>query len=263
MSSEFTFISSVVGEEWEPIVSAGLVAALVFAVGSIAVGKLKTSKTPLVPDSRLTTRSFFELVAEFLLWLGDTAMGKENRKYIPLAGTIFLYILFSNLLGLVPGFVMPTHSFLFNMGIAATVFVLYNAWGIKEVGPKAYFMHLCGPVFQIGKFRFPLLCFLLFPIEVISHFIRPLSLSLRLFGNMTGDHTVVGVFTELTQGTVMFFIPVVFYILGTVVSLIQAFVFTLLTMIYIRLAVAHEDHGDEHGSESHGAGQEVGAHGHH
>ena len=262
--AEFTFISSVIGEEWESLASASLVAATIFGLGTLAVSKLRSSKSPLVPDSKFTVRSFFELVAELLIWLGDTAMGKENRKYLPFVGTIFLYVLCTNLLGLVPGFVMPTHSFLFNMGIAATVFVLYNAWGIMEVGPVAYFKHLCGPDFQVGAIKLPLLLPLLLPIEVISHFIRPLSLSLRLFGNMTGDHTVVGVFTELTQGTVMFFIPVVFYLLGTVVSLIQAFVFTLLTMIYIRLAVAHEDHGDDHGSESHGAhGQEAKEHGHH
>lgn len=255
MSSEFTFISSVVGPDWEPYVSAGLVAGLVVSAGTVAAGNLKSSKNPLIPESRLTIRGFFELVAELLLWLGDTAMGKENRKFLPFVGTIFLYVFFMNLLGLVPGFVMPTHGFLFNMGIAATVFVFYNAWGIKELGVVAYLKHLCGPDFKIKLLGFtlylPLLAPLLLPIEVISHFIRPLSLSLRLFGNMTGDHAVVGVFTKLTEGTPVFFIPVIFYILGTVVSLIQAFVFTLLTMIYIRLAVAHEDHGDEeHGAEA-------------
>lgn len=235
--AEFTFISSIVGEDWEPLVSAVLVAGCVYAVGMSALGRMRKAKNSLVPEPRFTHRSFFELVAELLVWLGDTAMGKENRKYLPFCGTIFIYVLTTNLLGLVPGFVMPTHSFLFNFGMAAVVFFLYNAWGIKEVGPVAYLKHLCGPVWWIAPF--------LLPIEVISHFIRPLSLSLRLFGNMTGDHTVIGVFTEMTHGTPFFFIPVVFYLLGTVVSVIQAFVFTLLTMIYIGLAVAHEDHGDE------------------
>ena len=140
---------------------------------------------------------------------------------------------------------MPTHGFLFNLGLAAVVFILYNFWGVKEVGIKAYLKHLWGPVLWLGPF--------LFPIEVISHLIRPLSLSIRLFGNMTGDHMVLGVFSSLTQGTPAFFVPLVFLFLGTIVSFMQAFVFTLLTMIYIRLAVTHDEHGhDEHGHNEHG-----------
>ena len=158
-------------------------------------------------------------------------MRSENRKYLPFVGTIFIYILFSNLLGLIPGFSMPTDSILFNLGIALVVFVLYNYWGIREVGAVAYFKHLLGPIWWIAP--------LLLVIEIISHIVRPISLSLRLFGNMTGDHIVLAVFTDLTK----YVFPVIFYGLGTFVCLMQAFVFTLLTMIYIRFAVAHdEDH---------------------
>ncbi len=248
--SEFTFISSVVGHDWEAPVAGALVATAIFACGSIGLRKMRASSNPLVPDSHLSFRNLFELIAEFLIGLGDSAMGKENRKYLPFVGTIFIYTLFMNLLGLVPGFVMPTHSFLFNCGIAAVVFILYNFWGIKEVGIVAYLKHMCGPSFNVLGMQIPLLLPLLFPIELVSHFIRPLSLSLRLFGNMTGDHAVVGAFTELTYGSPFFWIPVIFYLLGTVVCVIQAFVFTLLTMIYIGLAVTHEDHGDE-GHEHH------------
>ena len=116
--------------------------------------------------------------------------------------------------------------------MALVVFALYNYWGIKELGLKAYLHHLWGPVFAIGP--------MLFVIELISHCVRPVTLSLRLFGNMTGDHLALAIFSDLTQGTVAFFVPVAFYALGTIVCFIQAFVFSLLRMIYIRLAVAHE-----------------------
>ncbi len=219
--------------------SMAFVAITLVIVGLAGAKALKSAKNPLIPQKSMTLRTFFEIVAEFLVWLGDSAMGKENRKYLPFAGTLFLFILSMNMLGLIPGFVMPTHAAAINAGLAVTVFVAYNFWGIKEVGFLGYLKHMWGPVFAVG--------FFLFPIEIISHLIRPLSLTLRLFGNMTGDHIVLGVFTDLTRN-IYIPVPVVFYFLGTVVCFIQAFVFTLLTMIYIRLAVAHEEagSGDHH-----------------
>ncbi|MCB0345693.1 MAG: F0F1 ATP synthase subunit A [Bdellovibrionales bacterium] len=215
----------------ETLASAVLVGGLITAAGLAANAALKKKENPIVPDSRLSLVNFFELMVGFLISLGDNVMGKENRKYLPFVGTIFIYILFSNLLGLIPGFSMPTDSILFNLGIALVVFVLYNYWGIREVGAVAYFKHLLGPIWWIAP--------LLLVIEIISHIVRPISLSLRLFGNMTGDHIVLAVFTDLTK----YVFPVIFYGLGTFVCLMQAFVFTLLTMIYIRFAVAHdEDH---------------------
>lgn len=224
------FLQTVVGSDLENLSSGVLSFALVSVAGIVAARKLKAKENPLVPDEKLTINNFFELVAQFVLVLGDGVMGKHNRKYLPFVGTIFIYILISNLLGLVPGFGGPTDSFTFNMGIALVVFVFYNVWGIKEVGLVHYLKHFLGPV----MFMAPLMII----IEIISHVARPLSLSLRLFGNMTGDHLVLAVFTDLTK----FIIPVLFYGLGTFVCFMQAFVFMMLTMIYIRLAVAHEEH---------------------
>ena len=215
------------------LVSVLLVAGVLLLVGFAARAKLQNAKNALIPEKRLTLRTFFEVLAEFMVWLGDAAMGKENRKYLPFAATLFIFLLSMNMLGLIPGFVMPTDRIAVNAGLALLVFFLYNFWGIKEVGIGGYLKHMWGPVFAVG--------FFLFPIEIISHLIRPLSLTLRLFGNMTGDHIVLGVFTDLTRGLYVP-VPVVFYFLGTIVCFIQSFVFTLLTMIYIRLAVAHEEH---------------------
>lgn len=244
MSAGFTFLGTALGEarHIEPVLSLGIGTALVAGFALAAQKGFAAAKDPVVPEARMSSRTAMEVFGEFLLWLGDSAMGKENRKYLPFAGAIFLFIFFNNLLGLIPGVLGPTAVFQINAGVAVVVFIMYNYWGVKEVGPKAYLKHMWGPFFLLG--------FFLFPVELISHLIRPASLTLRLYGNMTGDHLVLGAFTNLTKG-IFVPVPVVFYLLGTVVCTIQAFVFTLLTMIYIRLAVAHENHDDEHHHEEH------------
>ena len=232
MASGLVFLEKVAGAGTnETLASAAVVAGGITLAAVAANAALKKKENPIVPDDRLSLINFFELLVGFLVSLGDNVMGKENRKYLPFVGTIFIYILFSNLLGLIPGFSMPTDSIMFNMGVALVVFVLYNYWGIREVGLIPYLKHFLGPIGLIAP--------LMLVIELISHIVRPISLSLRLFGNMTGDHIVLAVFTDLTK----YVFPVVFYGLGTFVCMMQAFVFTLLTMIYIRFAVAHdEDH---------------------
>ncbi|HQH27836.1 MAG TPA: F0F1 ATP synthase subunit A [Oligoflexia bacterium] len=234
MSSAFNFVSHLAGEKNAAICSAGLVAAVVAISAVKAKSSLKREPNPLVPDSRLSLRALYDLLGGFILWLGDSAMGKENRKYLPFAGIVFLYVLSLNLLGLIPGFLMPTDQFQFNLGMALTVFVMFNYWGIREVGLFNYLKHLWGPF----KGIFLVLGIILFPIEVISMCVRPLTLGLRLYGNMTGDHLALAVFTDITKVLV----PVAFLLLGTIVCFVQAFVFALLTMIYIRLAVAHGEH---------------------
>jgi F-type H+-transporting ATPase subunit a len=110
------------------------------------------------------------------------------------------------------------------------VFLYYNVVGIKTQGLKNYLGHMTGPILWLAP--------LIFVIELISHLVRPMSLSLRLFGNINGDHVVLGIFSDL----VPLVLPVIFMALGIFVSVIQAFVFTLLSTIYIGLATAHEEH---------------------
>jgi len=218
-----------VGSGIEPLVSALLIVGLIFFLSRVALRQLANRPEPLIPEKKLSLSLVFELIAELIVSLGDTAMGKRNRKYLPFVGSIFLYLFFLNLLGLVPGFSMPTDLVAFNLGVSLVVFVLYNYWGIRQVGVATYLKHLLGPVAFIAP--------LMFVVEVVSHIVRPVSLSLRLYGNMTGDHIVLKIFTDMTK----FPIPIVFYCLGAFVCFMQAFVFTLLTMVYIRMAVEHEE----------------------
>lgn len=232
-SGTLNFLEAVSSPEVEPVLSAGLALGLVAALFKVGLGQLKAAENPLVPDEGLSIRNMCELIAEFILKLGDSTMGKHNRKYLPFVATLFIYLFVMNAMGLVPGFNGPTDGLpggvMFNLGIALVVFAMYNYWGVKEVGAGPYMKHLCGPVWWLAP--------LLFMIEILSHALRPVVLSIRLGGNMMADHLVLGIFTDLTK----VLIPVVFYFLGLFVCFMQAFIFTILTMVYISLAVAHEE----------------------
>lgn len=248
-------VRDLIGGEHHKLISGAIAVAVLALLGFIARRQLKSHPNPLIPDSRLGILLVFELIAEFLTRLGDNVMGQENRKYLPFIATLFVYILFMNLMGLVPGFSGPTDNMAFNAGLAVTVFTAYTIWGIKEVGVVGYFKHMAGPAFFSLTFSFSwqglffVFVFLfemaihvfILGVELISHLFRPVSLSLRLYGNMSADHALLSVFTEMTKVG----IPVIFYLLGIFVSFMQAFVFSMLTMIYIRFAVAHEE-GEEH-----------------
>jgi len=154
----------------------------------------------------------------------------------------------------VPGFAPPTGNLNTTLGLALCSFIGYNVIGVREQG-VSYFKHFVGPMTSLpGQSWLAKLAFVpvlllsvmfFFILEAFSHGFRPVSLSLRLFGNMMGDHQVIEAFVNLTKLVV----PVAFYLLGTLVSVIQAFVFTLLSMIYVALAISH-GHDEEHGHES-------------
>jgi len=203
----------------------------------------------------LNSRNIAELLVQLVVSQSDAIIGKVGRKYVPFFGTFFFFILLSNLMGLLPGFAAPTGNLNTTIGLALVSFIGYNVIGVREQGP-GYFKHFIGPMTSlpgsniVAKLAFlPVLLisvvfFLI--LELFSHGFRPVSLSLRLFGNMMGDHEVIGAFISLTKLVV----PVAFYAMGTLVSLIQAFVFTLLSMIYVALAISH-GHDEEHGHEAH------------
>lgn len=226
---------------------------ILFAVK--ARGALVKSQDPLVPAADLDSRNIAELVVQLVVSQSDAIIGKVGRKYVPFFGTFFFFILLSNLMGLLPGFAAPTGNLNTTIGLALVSFIGYNVIGVREQGP-GYFKHFIGPMTSlpgsniVAKLAFlPVLLisvvfFLI--LELFSHGFRPVSLSLRLFGNMMGDHEVIGAFISLTKLVV----PVAFYAMGTLVSLIQAFVFTLLSMIYVALAISH-GHDEEHGHEAH------------
>jgi F-type H+-transporting ATPase subunit a len=216
---------------------------------------LAKAQDSVVPAAELGSRNIAELLVQLVVSLSDQIIGKQGRKYVPYFGTFFIFILLSNLLGLLPGFAPPTGNLNTTLGLALCSFVGYNIIGVREQG-VAYFKHFVGPMTSlpggtfISKLAFiPVLLisvvfFLI--LELFSHIFRPVSLSLRLFGNMMGDHEVIGAFINLTKVV----IPVAFYLLGTLVSVIQAFVFTLLSMIYVALAISH-GHDEDHGHDGH------------
>jgi F-type H+-transporting ATPase subunit a len=146
---------------------------------------------------------------------------------VPFFATIFLFILFANLIGLLPGFTPPTDSFHTTFALGAVSFVVYNYYGFQEHGAK-YLKHFMGPVVWLAP--------LMIVVELFSHAFRPISLAIRLFGNMFADHLVLGIFTDLTKLVA----PVAFYMLGALVCVVQAFVFTVLSMVYVALAVSHD-----------------------
>jgi F-type H+-transporting ATPase subunit a len=184
----------------------------------------------LVPPPKLGLRNLFEVLADTVLGLMAGVMGeKAAKRYLPLVGTLFIFILFSNLLGLIPGFLPPTETLKTNLALSITVFVLSHAFGVREHGLK-YFKHFLGPIWWLIP--------LMLPIELISHIARPVSLSMRLMGNIVGDHKLVGVFF----GILPFLLPVPFMVMGVLVCVVQAVVFSLLTTVYISQAVAHEEH---------------------
>lgn len=226
---------------------------LLFALKARAA--LVRAQDPVLPSAELGSRNIAELLVELVVSQSDAIIGPIGRKYVPYFATFFLFILISNLLGLLPGFAPPTGNLNTTLGLAIVSFIGYNIIGIREQGMN-YVKHFFGPMTSLpaktiaGKVAlFPVLIISMsffFILEGFSHGFRPVSLSLRLFGNMMGDHQVIEAFTDLTK----IIVPVAFYAMGTLVSVIQAFVFTLLSMIYVALAVSH-GHDEAHAPESH------------
>jgi F-type H+-transporting ATPase subunit a len=191
---------------------------------------LRAPDQGLVPARKVNLRNFFEYLAESLYGMTEGAMGEKNAaRFYPLIGALFIFILFCNLAALIPGFIAPTDTLKTNVGLAVMVFLLTHIYGVKEHG-LAYFKHFLGPS--------PALAPLMLPIELISHFARPMSLAVRLMGNMMADHKVVMSFFAL----VPILVPVPFLLLGILICLIQAIVFCTLTMVYIGMAIEHEEH---------------------
>ncbi len=185
-----------------------------------------------VPDGNLSMRNTWELLTDTLKGLGDSVLGqKDTRVYFWMVGGLFTYILASNFMGLVPGFHAPTGVTHTNYAMAGVVLVVFVGAGLKRNG-FGFIKHMFGPVWWLVP--------LIFSIEILSYFIvRPFSLTLRLGGNMFGDHTVLMIMSDL----IPLVYPSAFLALGALVSVIQALVFTLLSAVYVALAVAHdEDH---------------------
>ena len=212
-------------------------------------------------------QNFLEVVLEQFIQMIDDVMGVEGRRYLPLLATLGLFIVTANLISLVPGMGGPTSNLNTNAACALVVFVSYHWIGVRKQGALKYLAHFAGPVPLALK---PLM----FVIEIISHLARPLSLTLRLFGNMVGGHILLAVIFLLMGldgligwalsgsaagaivGGIGGAVTVVFtvgflYPLKILVAFLQAFIFVMLTMLYISGAIEESEHHAEHQSEHH------------
>ncbi len=224
-----------VGHHYIHVATAILVTALLSIFSLLAYRAYKKSPT-FDPADKFSVKAVAEILTEFIMGLVNMIIGPHGKKYVPMFGAIFMYILVNNVMGLVPGMTPATDNFNTTLAVGLFTFVMYTWLGIKEHG-AAYIKQFTGHL-PLNLSPILLLLPLMFVIELISHAVRPMSLGLRLRGNMVGDHTVLGIFTDL----VPIGIPVVFYLLGLFVCFVQAFVFTLLSMVYVSMAVAHDDH---------------------
>ena len=195
-----------------------LIIALLAIVSIVATKAVK-----MVPGG---LQNFMEVVIGGIENMIVETMGEHGRPFFPLIATLAIFILVSNLIGLIPGFFPPTANINTTAACAVVVFVMTHVVGVKEHGVK-YIKHFMGPIIWLAP--------MMFFIEVIGHFSRVISLTLRLFGNMNGHELVLMIFFGLAP----FLVPLPMMMMGVLVSFIQAFVFMLLAMIYIQGSLEH------------------------
>lgn len=222
----------------DELYQAVVLAVILLMLGGLAVRK-RVAETDggVLPDEGMSIRNILEIIVEALVDQARSVMGEEYRRYFPLVGSIFLFIVVSNLLGLVPGLGGATSDVNTACAWAIISFVAYNYVGIKTHGWK-YVYQFMGPSLmekEIGgrHYHIRVLAPVFLPLEIVLHGARILTLTVRLVANMFADHTVILIWL----GMIPLVIPAIFMGLGLVVSVLQAFVFSLLTMIYIGQAL--------------------------
>jgi F-type H+-transporting ATPase subunit a len=241
MEGHYTYFNSLglTDPNYQKLATALIAGAGLLYVGAKCAKRLNKrialygTEAGVVPEEKLNTTGIFDLLVEGFVNFQDSILGKENRKYLPITGTVFFYTLLLNLIGIIPGVPAATTTVWITVPVALLIFFGFNYYGIREHGLFNYLKHFAGPIWWLAP--------LIFVLEVMGTFLRILTLNLRLYWNVTADHVVLGVFTDL----VPVLAPIVFYILGTFVCFMQAFVPTILTMIYIMLATQHEE-GEGH-----------------
>ena len=209
------------------IAGAWLVMGLLILFAIAARSALASATDPTLPDEGITLRHVAEVIAE---WLdGFVAQVSElhgSRRFVPFFGSIFMFIIAANFIGLIPGMEPPTADTDLTFALASICFIYYLYQGFKSQG-ASYLKSFMGPVL----FLMPLMM----PIEIADNLFRPFSLGIRLYANMFADHQVLGLFTGLTY----LVFPIAFYTLGAIVCIVQALVFTILSISYVRMASAH------------------------
>jgi F-type H+-transporting ATPase subunit a len=198
---------------------------LVFAIIVVLFAFLRTR---LSVDKPGATQHLFELVYGFVKDTMEEVGLHHGERYTAFFGTLFIFILFMNLIGLIPSLESPTMYVVVPLGLALSTFVYYNYHGVRELGLLAYLKQFLGPVWWLAV--------LMIPLEIISHLARVLSLSVRLYANMFAGDQVTVAFLNLTKLVA----PVIFMVLHLFVALLQAYVFMLLAIIYVNIATSHE-----------------------
>ena len=212
-------------QEWIILSHYILVLGIIFLIARAATRKLQ-----LVPSG---AQNVMETFVGGIVKMGADTMGEQNaRTYMPLIASLALVIVSCNLIGVIPGFESPTSNINFTLSLALIVFVYYNYLGIKKNGFVNYFKHFMGPM--------PILAPLMFPIEIISHISRIISLSFRLFGAIRGDDMFLMVLLML----VPWILPLPGFFLLTAFGFLQAFIFSILTYVYIAgsIMMEHDEH---------------------
>jgi F-type H+-transporting ATPase subunit a len=226
----FTYLGAIFGHGQMLFVSHLVLTAIII----IAIAKIATKSLRAVPTG---TQNVMEAFLGGVIAMGKDVIGEEHaRKYLPLIATIGLFVLVNNLIGIIPGFESPTSNINVTLTLALLVFLYYNYEGVKKQGAFKYFknfVHL-GEMNPIAKFAMSLL---MYPIEIVSHLSRIVSLSFRLFGNIKGDDLFLWVLLMLTP----WIIPMTPLVLLTFMAFLQTFVFMILTYVYLAGALALEE----------------------
>src|ERR1700722_17964722 len=197
---------------------------LVFAV--MARRALAEAGDPMTPDETITLRGVGEVLTEWLDgFVANVSELHGSRRFVPFFGSIFIFILMANFFGLIPGMEPPTSDTDLTLALGAICFAFYLYQGFKSQG-AGYLKSFLGPMLVLAP--------LMLPIEVADNLFRPFSLGVRLFANMFADHQVMAIFTRYTYLVV----PLAFYALGSLVCVVQALVFTILSITYVRMASA-------------------------
>ncbi len=212
----------------EVLIGTWIVMGILIVFGLAARSSLAGAKDPVMPEEGMSFRALCEVLVEWLDgFVHDVLETHDYRALVPFFGCIFTFILFANFFGLIPGMEPPTANTDLTFALGTICFGFYIVQGFRSQG-ASYLRSFLGPYLPLA--------FLMLPIELADNLFRPFSLGIRLAANLFADHTVLSLFTNLTK----LIIPVAFYALGAIVCVIQAIIFVVLSMSYVRLAASHE-----------------------
>ena len=212
----------------EVLIGTWIVMGILLLFGFLASRAIKRAADPIIPDEGASLRAIGEAITEFLdNFVHDVVEQHHYRAMVPFFGSIFMFILVANFFGLIPGVEPPTADSDLTFALGAICFFFYVVQGFRSNGVW-YLRSFLGPVLFLAP--------LMLPIELADNLFRPFSLGVRLYANMFADHTVLGIFTGLTY----LVFPLAFYALGAIVCVVQALIFMVLSMSYVRLAASHE-----------------------